>query len=124
MLENILENAKLVQSVAKEQLGVAVEFDRVGVEWLDGYVTRQHEMGEAENVDGLVSTLGSFFGECIVQSYGAAWFQDENGWSVRFDQQNAVYPFAKLEKHLINGPEDSVLSMFDLIPIVFKLERR
>jgi hypothetical protein len=120
MIDQIRRNAKLVQSVARDQLSVDVGFDRVAVEWLDGFVTRQHEQGSPDNVEGLVSTLGSFFGECIVRTYGGKWFQDEEGWCVRFDEKNAAYPFAKVEKHLRNGPEDSVLSMFDTIPLVFK----
>ncbi|MBS0204773.1 MAG: hypothetical protein JSS49_17850 [Planctomycetes bacterium] len=87
---------------------------------LDGFVTRQHEQGDPNNVKGLANTLGSFFGECIVQTYGGEWSEDENGWCVQFNEKNAVYPFAKTAKHLRNGPEDSVLSMFDTIPLVFK----
>jgi len=119
VLDQIQHNAELVQSVAKDELAVDVEFDRAAVEWLDGYVTRQHEQGDPKNIDGLISTLGSFFGECIVRTYGAQWATDEYGWSVRFDEKNAAYPFAKIEKHLRNGSEDSVLSMFDNIPILF-----
>jgi hypothetical protein len=120
MLDQIQRNAELVRSVARDHLDVEVDFDRAAVEWLDGYVTRQHEQGDPNNFNGLVSTLGSFFGACIVRTYGAEWFQNDNGWCVRFDEENAAYPFAKLEKHLRNGPEDSVLSMFDTIPLVFK----
>lgn len=120
MIEHIRQNAELVRSVAQNQLSTDVRYDRTGVEWLDGFVTRQHEQGDPDKVEGLVNTLGSFLGECIVQAYGGQWSEDEFGWSVRFDEKNAVYPFAKTEKHLRNGPEDSVLSMFDTIPIVFK----
>lgn len=120
MIEHIRQNAELVRTVAQNQLSTDVRYDRTGVEWLDGFVTRQHEQGDPDKVEGLVNTLGSFLGECIVQAYGGQWSEDEFGWSVRFDEKNAVYPFAKTEKHLRNGPEDSVLSMFDTIPIVFK----
>ena len=119
MIDQIRHNAELVRAVARKQLNVDIEFDRTAIEWLDGYVTRQHEQGDPNNVEGLVSTLGSFFGECIVQTYGGKWSHDDQGWCVRFDEKNCAYPFVKLEKHLRNGPEDSVLSMFDMIPLVF-----
>lgn len=119
MIEQIQHNAQLVQSVARDQLKVDIAFDREAVEWLDGYVTRQHENGDAGNVSGLVSTLGSFFGECIIQSFGGKWMQSAHGWCIQFDDKNAVFPFAKIEKHLQNGKEDSVLGMFDTIPVVF-----
>ena len=120
MIDQIRHNAELVQSVARNQLNVNVSFDKIAVEWLDGYVIRQHEQGNPDNLEGLISTLGSFFGECIVQTYGGYWFEGEHGWCVRFNEKNAVFPFAKIEKQLRNGSEDSVLSMFETIPIVFK----
>ena len=116
MIDQIRHNAELVRSVARDQLSVDVGFDRAGVEWLDGFVNRQHEQGGPNNVNNLVNTLGS----CILDTYGGEWFQDDSGWCVRFDEKNAAYPFAKLRKHLLNGAEDSVLSMFDTIPVVFK----
>lgn len=118
MIEQIQHNAQLVQTVALNQLKVQVDFDRTGVEWLDGYITRQHENGDPNNFSGLVSTLGSFFGECIVRTYGGEWSESEHGWCIQFDEKNAVFPFSKVEKHLRNGAEDSVLSMFDMIPLV------
>ncbi|MEO1300195.1 MAG: hypothetical protein AAFW75_31370 [Cyanobacteria bacterium J06636_16] len=120
MLEHIRQNAELVQSVARDQLDVEVDFDRAGVEWLDAYLTGQHEHGNPDNFKGLISTLGSFFGECIVHTFGGKWTPKNNGWYICFDEKNAVYPFAKVEKHLHNGPEDSVLSLFDAIPVFFK----
>lgn len=121
MIESIKQNAELVISVASSELDVEVGFDLPGVEWLDGYISRQHEHGDPANRDGLVSTLGSYFGECIIQSYGGQWAQLDGDWAVRFDEKNAVFPFSKVSKHLENGPEDSVLSMFTTIPLVFKL---
>lgn len=120
MIEQIRENAELVQSVARDQLKVEVGFDRDAVVWLDGYIARQHEQGDPDNVDGLVSTLGSFFGECLVQTYGGDWHQDELGWGVRFSDQNVVFPFSKVRKQLENGAGDSTLSFFDTIPVLFK----
>lgn len=119
MIDQIKHNAMLVQSVARTQLKVNVDFDRSAVEWLDGFVTRQHENSDPNNMSGLVSTLGSFFGECIIQTFGGEWAQCEQEWCVQFDDKNAAFPFAKIEKHLKNGREDSVLSMFDAIPVVF-----
>ena len=120
MIDRIRHNAALVQSVARDQLNIEVDFDRAAVEWLDGYINRQHEQGDPSNIDGLVSTLGSFFGECMVRTYGGAWAQDDHGWCVRFDAENAAFPFSKVKKHLLNGPDDSVLSMFDAIPVIFQ----
>lgn len=120
MVDRIRANAELVVSVAAKQLGVAVGYDEAGVRWLDGYIQHQHEQGNPANHDGLVSTLGSFLGECIIRSFGGAWAEVDGLWCVRFDDRNAAFPFAKVGKHLEHGAEDSVLSFFTAIPIVFR----
>ncbi len=120
VIEQIRHNAALVQSVARDELNVDVGFDRAGVEWLDGYVSRQHAQGDADTAAGLVSTLGSYFGECIVATFGGNWQEDEFGWGVRVGPDHTLYPFAKIEKHLLDGDGDSVLAMFDTIPTVLR----
>jgi hypothetical protein len=120
ILEKIRANAALVVRIASEQLEENIGYDEAGVRWLDGYIQRQHEGGNASNHEGLVNTLGSYLGECIIHSFGGEWAEVEGSWSVRFDDRNAAYPFAKVAKQLENGREDSVLSFFTLIPVLFK----
>lgn len=120
MVDRIRANAEMVVSVAAKQLGAAVGYDEAGVRWLDGYIQRQHEQGNPANREGLVSTLGSFLGECIIRTFGGQWAEVEGSWCVRFDDRNAAYPFAKVGKHLEQGAEDSVLSFFTVIPVVFR----
>lgn len=122
MVDRIRANAELVVTVAAKQLGEAVGYDEAGVRWLDGYIQRQHEQGDPTKREGLTSTLGSFLGECIVRSYGGAWAEMDGSWCVRFDDRNAAYPFAKVSKHLEHGAEDSVLSFFTIIPVLFRRE--
>lgn len=120
MVDRIRANAELVVSVAARELGESVGYDEAGVRWLDGYIQRQHEQGDPTIRDGLVSTLGSFLGECIVRSFGGAWAEIDGSWCVRFDDGNAAFPFGKVDKHLEHGAEDSVLSFFTVIPVVFR----
>jgi hypothetical protein len=107
-------------SPGRDHLDTEVGFDETGVRWLDGYIRHQHEQGDPANREGLVSRLGSYLGECIVQSYGGAWAEVDGSWCVRFDERNAACPFAKVGKQLECGAEDSVLSFFTLIPVVFR----
>lgn len=100
LIDKIKQNAQLVISIAESQLDTRVGFDREGIEWLDGYIQRQHEQGDSANYEALISTLGSFFGECIINTYGGDWTHTEYGWSVAFDNGNAAFPFAKVGKHL------------------------
>jgi hypothetical protein len=120
-IEFIRTNAALVVSVAREQLGQDLAFGEPSVRWLDGYIQRQHEAGDSANREGLVNTLGSFLGECVIRSFGGEWALVEGSWCVRFDEKNVAFPFAKVAKQLENGSEDSVLSFFRVIPVVFRL---
>jgi hypothetical protein len=121
VIEAIKANAALVVSIARDRLGHELRFDEQGVRWLDGYIQRQHEAGDAKSRDGLVKTLGSFLGECVVGSFGGEWACVDDVWCVRFDEKNAVFPFAKVAKQLENGSADSVLSFFTIMPIMFQL---
>ncbi|XXX75542.1 hypothetical protein WMF30_48620 [Sorangium sp. So ce134] len=115
----IRANAALVLKTARDELGQDVNYDLDGVRWLDGFIQRQHEQGRKELRDRLVSTLGSYLGECVVRTFGGEWAETDGSWCVRFDDRNAVFPFAKVQKHLESGAGDSVLGFFTLIPAVF-----
>jgi hypothetical protein len=118
-IDHIKANAQLVISTARSNLGKDIGFDEAAVRWLNGYIQRQHEQGNPANRDGLVSTLGSFLGECIAQTYDGEWREVDGMLAVAFDERNAVFPFNKVAKQLENGAEDSVLSFFITIPIAF-----
>ncbi len=124
MVDGIRENARLVASAASDQLGAEVAYDETAVRWLDAFIQKEHEDGNPENRPGLVNTLGSFLGECVIRTYGGDWAQLDGDWAIRFDERNVVFPFRKVEKHLGNGGSDSVLSFFTLIPTVFSRPSR
>jgi hypothetical protein len=125
MLDRIRANAALVISLASKELGQDVGFDEAGVRWLDGFIQRQHDHGDPAIRTGLTQTLGSYLGECVLQCFGGSWAEDADGrLGVRFSEGNYAFPFAKVEKQLSNGAEDSVLSFFRAIPLVFKIHGR
>lgn len=71
---------------------------------------------------GLTTSIGSFLGECIIANYGGQWRESEGSWGVFFSERNdrsAAFPFNKVRKQLLNGADDSILSFYDVIPIVF-----
>ena len=107
-------------ATARDRLGQNVAFDEPGVKWLDGFLQRQHEIGDPAERDGLVNTLGSYLGKCIVEAYGGAWARVDGVVCIRFDDENLVYPFAKLAKHLENGSVDSCYGLFEAVPFVFE----
>jgi len=120
MEEQIRSNAELVRTVARESLGVDARFDEDGVRWLDQYIDGQRENAAPEVKDQLPNTLGAFLGECIRQTFGGQWIQDEMGWAVRLNEKLTLYPFNKVKKQLANPEGDSVLSLFTTIPALLQ----
>lgn len=122
MPEMILADAELVAGIAADELKAEMGYDEAGVRWLDGFIERQHATGDPAIREKLTSTLGSYLGTCIIETYGGEWVEDEGSWCVRFSAGNAAFPFNKTAKHLENGREggDSVLAFFTAIPTLFK----
>lgn len=121
ILDQIRSNAELVVSTFSQTSDVALSFDETGVEWVNGYIERNRSSLDPAQIDGLVNTLGSFLGECIVREHGGQWAEADGQYGVQFDQHNWAFPFNKIRKHIENGAEDSILSYFTIIPAVFKL---
>ncbi|MBA4185711.1 MAG: hypothetical protein H0X49_17165 [Acidobacteria bacterium] len=118
-LKAIEENAELVINGVGRMCGVQLDYDEKSVEWLDGYIERNRKDFDEETVEKMTNILGSFLGECIRRNFGGEWKISENGFGIIFDSKNAVYPFAKTEKHLRNGSEDSIVGLYKMIPVVF-----
>ncbi len=118
-LKAIEENAELVINGVGRMCGVQLDYDEKSVEWLDGYIERNRKDFDEETVEKMTNILGSFLGECIRRNFGGEWKISENGFGIIFDSKKAVYPFAKTEKHLRNGSEDSIVGLYKMIPVVF-----
>ncbi len=114
-------NAQLVIETFATEADIPFAFDSSSVEWLDEYINhiRTGSWSE-EEIDLVVSNLGSYLGEAIVAAYGGEWAKDEHGWHIRFNEKNRAYPFAKIAKQWENGPEDSIFSFYSSIAIVFR----
>ena len=123
MEEQIKILAHNLISTLAEMLGVNLSYDRASVEWLDGYIERLRPTLDESSVNGLANSIGSFLGECIIANHGGVWREAHGTWGIYFDEENAVYPFAKVQKHLLNGAGDSILSFYEVIPVVFAQAR-
>jgi hypothetical protein len=110
------ENADQVVRVVQEKLNVELSFDQAGVIWIDDYINRLREQSVTEDRSGLVSTLGSFVGESIIQTFGGSWLEIDGMWGVQVNERVWACPFAKVAQQFENGPEDSVADFFRTIP--------
>ena len=121
-LEMIQRNAALVIETAREQFGVTLHYDQESVEWLDEYIERLRQQNyPAEDIAMLINVFGSFVGECIRHQFGGAWEEDQGSWLIRFDANNAAFPFNKVGKQFERGSSsgNSIAGFYTSIPRLF-----
>lgn len=99
---------------------VSLDYDENSVKFLDDFINKSGFKYNEKQRSQLVEILGAFLGESIRRNYGGSWEIINNEAAVRFDEKNAVFPFNKTRKQFENGAEDSILSFYQIIPIVFK----
>ncbi len=85
--------------------------------WLAHFITAFSTLSPGPN-------LWEHYRECIRHKYGGRWAEHDGHYAIEFDDRNAVFPFSKVAKQFENGQEDSIESLFTLIPLVFKLDKR
>jgi hypothetical protein len=110
--------ARAFAGFVEANLGVRLETDAAAVEWIDGYVEANRPL-PPEYLDAQSTLVGAFLGECVIAAYGGEWARVDGEWAVRFDERNAVFPFAKTRKQWENGAEDSVRSFYEMISVVY-----
>ena len=113
----------LAETVRKQ---LNLKYDADSVKFIEGFIERNKGNFEKEEGKGLINSLGSFLGQCIIENYGGQWQLDnETGFvAVAFDDKNKAYPFAKVSKQFENGLEDSVYSFYTVIPSIFKIGKK
>jgi hypothetical protein len=107
-LERIRLNTKLLKEQAAALLQKEVGCDKNGVQWLDGFIRRQRERGDAN--DALIDTLGCFYGECIRQTYGGSWLYVMGQLAIYFSEGSAAFPFSHIIKHLEDDEDNAALA--------------
>jgi len=101
----------------ERDLNVPLAYDEWSLEYLDGYIVRNRNVIREKTggrCTGIVNTIGSFLGECIIVNYGGQWKQSDNGaWGVYFENNSAAFPFAKVQKAFLEDDlSNSILSFY------------
>ena len=119
----IRANAAFVINTCQELTEFDFNYSPRSVKWLDEYIEQIRTQPASDaGREQLVSNIGSYLGEAIIEAYGGAWSQDESGWCVRFDEQNRAYPFNKVAKQFLNGSEDSIFSFYSsMAPLILHI---
>lgn len=111
----IRANAALTIEKLSELRGEAFCYDLASVTFLEGYLERLRQSDLAETTrDNLVSVLGSYLGEALLDQAAGAWVETEFGPAVRFANGAQAFPLSKIRKLFDNGLEagDSIASFY------------
>ena len=118
-MERLSELSELVKTELR------IKYNIQGVEYLEGYIERVKIEIPKKDWNGLINSCSSYLGECIIENYGGKWKEEIDGqFSICFNEENKVFPFAKTSKQFNNGIEDSILSFYKSIPIMFKITQK
>jgi hypothetical protein len=100
-----------------------LDYDAKSMKFIEGFIERQRNNFDSEQRTGLINSIGSFVGQCIIKNYGGHWQvdQDTQAVCVALDGKNKIFPFAKTSRQFENGLEDSVYSFYTIIPTLFKI---
>ena len=122
MEEKLKELAARFIAITAAEIGVGLRYDEESVEWVEGYIERIRSSVGEDSVVPISNLIGSFLGECVIANYGGHWREMDGSWGVCFDEQNCVFPFAKVQKQFISGRGggDSILGFYTIIPVIFK----
>jgi len=122
-LQRVSRNANVAIRMFAEIEGHTLGFDEDSIRIVDEFVNTKVGVFADQILSNMVSVLGAFLGECVRKNWGGTWDIINSELGIRFDEKNAVFPFSKVRKQLENGAADSILSFYQIIPIVFQLKK-
>ncbi len=109
---SIETNTTLAVASFSKLSGYNFDYSKKSIEWLNGFIERN----STEEPGTLVDVVGSYLGEAIVKTYNGKWVLFNGVPAVELGENLVVFPLSKVEKHFVNGPEDSVLAFYNAIP--------
>lgn len=119
--ETIASNVQIAVNLFIKFENVQLQFNEQSIGHLDEFIQAKRGVFDKATIAKMIEVFGSFLGECVRKSYGGDWDEINSEPAIRFDEKNAVFPFNKVRKQFENGHEDSILSFYQCIPLVFKI---
>ncbi|WP_022824227.1 hypothetical protein [Hymenobacter norwichensis] len=114
---NPLAALRAAAEAVRQQLR-AKAFDIDAVQQLDHFIESQRAGLPATEKEGVVTALGCFLGECLVQTYNGTWAQGPDGTTgVGINQNSFFNPFFRVAEQLDKGNTESVAEFFASVPI-------
>jgi len=118
MRDKLIANSELVIKQMQELTDFEFGYDEESVKYVDEFINNQIAQNDFDKnlINGLVNTLGSYLGECIIHCYSGKRENTEYGLGVTLEDGHNCYPFNKIRKHFENGSGDSIYPFFTTIP--------
>ena len=114
--ESPLASLRQAAEAVRQQLQVN-HFDAAAVQRLDAFIEGQRAIIKEAERQGVITALGCFLGQCLVDTYGGTWAQDPQGVTgVGINQTSFFNPFYRVSEQLTQGPAQSVTAFFAGIP--------
>jgi hypothetical protein len=89
-----------------KQLNPALDYNEASIEWLDGYIRRNHHTLTEEHLYSWAVAFGYILGETMVRTFGGTWVY-KNEWSVFIESLEAnAYPIHMADEYLLGHSED------------------
>jgi hypothetical protein len=114
----VRDNAAFAIRELGKARGEPMDLSPQSIAWIEGFIERQRrKFADEQARGGLVSVLGSYLGEAIIEATDGAWDTDDNGaLGVRFACGDWCYPFNKVDKQFEQGVEggESILSFYNV----------
>ena len=112
--EAIQKNTEMARSSFSKLAEVEFDYSKESIAWVDGFINRNRHAKS----QGMVDIIGSYLGSAIVKNFGGRWISIDGRVAVELEEDVVVFPFSKVEKQLTNGAEDSILSFYEVIPVL------
>lgn len=114
--ESPLASLFAAAEAVRQQLQVNA-YDAAAVQRLDEFIEAQRPGIKPADKQGVVTALGCFLGQCLVETYGGTWAQGPDGMTGVGIQKNSFFnPFYRISQQLDKGQPESVTAFFASIP--------
>ncbi|WP_139924481.1 hypothetical protein [Hymenobacter sp. DG01] len=114
--QNPLASLVAAAEAVRQQLHVN-QFDAAAVQLLAEFIEGQRPTLKETDRQGVITALGCFLGQCLVETYGGTWAQGPDGTTgVGINQTSFFNPFYRVSEQLAKGETQSVAAFFAGVP--------
>ncbi|MCR9248915.1 MAG: hypothetical protein NXI20_00770 [bacterium] len=118
------EDFKRIATVFRRDLHLAnvdTSCSEAGLQKVEEYLRGKSK----EEQKGMIMHVGSYFGECVIESYGGVWSRHESGsWGIEISEGKFIFPINKVLKFVEEPNVDSFSSMYAMIPYIIELPEK